>query len=606
MIFPHKDRVTPFPFLRCLKGYHRRAFQGDLLAGVTVAVFAIPQAIAYGILADVPPIHGLYAAMVAAIVAALWGSSAHINTGPTNSASLLTAAALASFAPPEHRLQVLFLFTLIVGVIRLLMGLLRMGGLVHFVPESAFLGFTVGVGMMIALGRLHHFMGVENSSASWFPLQVWEKLRQLPEANPHALAIGSMTLVLMYALKKHGKRYPVAIMVIGLGIAYAQWMPGSDVMQVRDIQKVPSGLPGFSNPFFPGWSQAASSLFPAALAVALVGLIEAVSIGQFLAVKHRRHLNFNQEFFGQGLAMMVSACFQGMPGSGSFSRSALIEESGGITRMANVIFGLATALSLLLLSGMLDLIPLASLAGLLVFIGIRLVDSRRIKRVWRTSQMDVIVMLTTFLVTVLVKIEYGIFTGIVLAAMIILNKTRVLHLQEILPAPDGGFEERPYTSGSRHEPGSIVALSVHGDLSYGVAHELMEQLNEIAKVQEPEIIILRTRRAFSIDYSCWNAIFEFARGYQQQGGEVYLCGIDEQVSRTIRDARAHNWLPEDHLFLATDTMMESFRAALRQAAERVEHPEAIAPAWRDWLDNPQAISKEQILDIQKFLRGESV
>jgi SulP family sulfate permease len=606
MIRPPIDKIDLLPFRDVRKGYSRAALRGDLLAGVTVAIFAIPQAIAYGILADVPPIHGLYAAVVASIVAALWGSSPFVNTGPTNSASLMTAAALAAAAPPEMRLQLLFLFTFLVGLMRWLMGVFRLGNLVHFVPESAFLGFTVGVGSMIALGRLHHLMGIPASGARWFPRQVLERLSRIPDADPHALVVGLGTLALMFGLAKYGKKFPVALLAIGLSIAYTQVMPGADLLLVRDIQPVPSGLPGFSNPFFAGWTDWIPVMASSVAAVALVGLIEAVSIGQVLAVKHRQHLNFNQEFFGQGLGMMVSSFFQGMPGSGSFSRSALLEQCGAVTRLASVFFGVATALALLFLPGLLDLIPAASLAGLLMFIGIRLVDPVRIKRLWRTSRMDAIVMVTTFLVTILLKIEYGIFTGIVLAAMLLLNKSRVLHVQEILPSPDGGFDERPYTPGSLHEPSAIVALSVHGDLSYGVAHELLEQLNEIASVQDPEIIVLRTRRAFSIDFSCWNAIFEFALSFQRSGGAVYLTGIDAPTQKTIHDARAHKWIPDDHLFMATETMMESFRTAMRQAADRVTHPERISGAWKDWLDDPVVISEEQILDIQRFLRGESV
>jgi SulP family sulfate permease len=606
MIRPPHDTIDLLPFRDVRKGYSRRVLQGDLMAGVTVAVFAIPQAIAYGILADVPPIHGLYAAVVASIVAALWGSSPFVNTGPTNSASLMTAAALSMTVPPEMRLQVLFFFTFLVGLVRWLMGVFRFGNLVHFVPESAFLGFTVGVGSMIALGRLHHLMGIAQTPARWFPRQVVEKLARLPDANPHALIVGLGTLAIMFGLSRYGKKYPVALLAIGLSIVYTRLVPGVDILLVRDIQPVPSGLPGFANPFFEGWTNWVPVLMPAVLAVALVGLIEAVSIGQVLAVKHRQHLNFNQEFFGQGLGMLVSSFFQGMPGSGSFSRSALLEQCGAVTRMASVFFGVATALALLFLPGLLDLIPAASLAGLLMFIGIRLVDPVRIKRLCRTSRMDAVVMVSTFLVTVLMKIEYGIFTGVVLAAMLLLNKSRVLHVQEILPSPDGGFDERPYTPGSLHEPSAVVALSVQGDLSYGVAHELLEQLNEIASIQDPEIIVVRTRRAFSIDFSCWNAIFEFAHSFQKGGGAVYLTGIDEPTQKTIHDARAHKWIPDDHLFMATETMMESFRTAMRQAADRVMHPERISAGWKDWLEDPVVISEEQILDIQRFLRGESI
>lgn len=610
MIHPPLDRIHLLPFRDIWKGYTRDKFRGDLQSGLTVAVFAIPQAIAYGILADVPPIHGLYAAVVASIIAALWGSSPYVNTGPTNSASLLTAGALAgaiaASAKPELQLQLLFLFTFLVGAVRWLMGICRFGVLVNFVPESAFMGFTVGVGSMIALGRLHHLMGIPQTAARWFPRQVIEKLMRLPEANPHALAVGLGTVALMFGLGKFGKKYPVALLAIGLSILYAQFIPGVDILLVRDIQPVPSGLPGLQSPFFPGWTGWVPVLMPSVLAVALVGLIEAVSIGQVLAVKHRQHLNFNQEFFGQGLAMMASSFFQGMPGSGSFSRSALIEACGGVTRLANVVFGVATALALLFLPGVLDLIPAASLAGLLMYIGIRLVDPVRIKRLWRTSPIDSAVMIVTGLVTVLWRLEYGIFTGIVLAALLVLNKNRVLHVQEILPAPHGGFEERPYTPGSLHQPGAIVALSVQGDLSYSVAHELMEQLNEIASHQNSEIIILQTRKAFSIDFSCWNAIFDFAHSFQKQGGALYLTGIDANTQKTIHDARAHEWIPDDHLFMATETMMESFRNAMRQAAERVKHPERISGAWRDWLEDPVVITQEQVLDIQRFLRGESV
>lgn len=606
MIHPSLDRLDPFPFRSELKTYNRRHLRRDLQAGLTVAVFAVPQAIAYGILADVPPIFGLYAAMVSAIIGALWGSSRFVNTGPTNSASLMTAAALAAAVPPDERLAALFLFTFLIGLMRLLMGVFKLGSLVNFVPESAFMGFTVGVGSMIALGRLHHLFGIPNSTYRWFPMQVADKLYRLPDANPHALLMGIGSLALMLGLNRHAKKFPVAILAISLCILYAELIPGVNVLRVGNISPIPSGLPGFSNPFFPGWHRILDKLIPAAFAVAVLGQIEAVSIGQVLAVKHRQHLNFNQEFFGQGLAMMATAFFQGIPGSGSFSRSALIEACGAVTRFANVFFGLAMVAVLLLLPGLLELIPAASLAGLLMFIGIRLIDPVRIRRLWRTSRMDSIVMITTFLVTVLLRIEYGIFTGIILAALMLLHRTRVLHIQEILPAPDGGFDERPYSPGSRHEPAAIVALSVHGDLSYGIAHELLEQLNEIAAVQEPEIVVIRTRRAFSIDFSCWNAIFEFARSFQQQGGEVYLTGIDRHTRQTIHDARAHEWIPDDHLFMATQTMMESFRTAMRQAADRVQHPERIHPAWKDWLENPVTLSEEQILDIQRFLRGESV
>jgi len=606
MIDPHSDRIHPAPFLKVFSTYKKSFLRGDILAGLTVAIFAIPQAIAYGILADVNPIHGLYAAMVASIVAALWGSAPFVNTGPSNSASLLTAAALLAYQASEMHMPIVFLFTLMVGVIRLIMGFLKMGSLIHFVPKSAFLGFTMGVGSMIALGRLHHLLGIENADTRWFPAATWDKLTRVGDAELHTVIVSIITLIVMFGLAKFSKSFPVALLAMILGVLYGHFIPGNELMLVRDISPVPTGLPTYTSPFFSGWTGYLGELAPAAFTVAVVGLIEAISIGQSLAVRHRMSLNFNQECFGQGLGMVASSFFQGIPGSGSFGRSLLMEQCGAKTLVANLVFGLFTAVTLLVLPGLINLIPTASLAGLLLFLGIRLIDPSRVKRLWRTSTFDTIVMLATLGVTVFWKIEYGIFTGIVLAAMMHLQKSRQLHLDEILPSPDGSLDERPYSPGSRHEPSSIVALTAHGDLGYGVAHELLEQLNEVVQKQNPEIVILRMRRVFTIDFSCWNAIIDFAESFHQSGGKLLLSGIDEATAKTIHDAKATQWLPDDHLFTYTENIMESTRKALRKAEAEVKHPETILPAWRDWLENPVVISKEEIRDIQRFLSGENV
>jgi SulP family sulfate permease len=615
MIHPHTDRIHPAPFLSILKSYRKGYLRGDVLAGITVAIFAIPQAIACASLAEVPPIYGLYAAMVASIVAALWGSSPYVNTGPSNSASLLTLAALSAYTGSSNYVQIVFFFTLMVGIIRLSMGLLRMGWLIHFVPESAFLGFTVGVGTTIALTPLHHFFGIAKGDYRWFPATIWDKVSRIGESNPHAVAISILTLLIMFGLSKYSKKFPLALLAIVAGTLYALFIaPEGSVVLVQDMVREikgdgandPSKLPSLMSPFFEGWVRLVPDLALGALAVAVVGLIEAVSIGQSLAIRHRQHLNFNQELFGQGLSMIACSFFQGIPGSGSFSRSKLMEESGGVTFVANIVFGLATAVALVTIPGLINLIPAASLGGLLIYIGIRLIDPKRIKRLWKTSTMDVGVMLATLFVTIFLKIEYGIFTGIVLAAMLLINKSRLLHLQEILPTPNGSFEEHPYTTDSRHEPSSIVALTVHGDLSYGVAHELLEQLNEIARIQDPEIMVLRIRRIFSIDFSCWNAIFDFAESFQNGGGQLFISDIDDDTRKTIHDAHAHQWIPDDNLFVISDNLMESFQVAMRKAAGEVTNPEKISGRWRDWLDDPVVISHEQVMDIHRFLNGESL
>jgi SulP family sulfate permease len=196
-------------------------------------------------------------------------------------------------------------------------------------------------------------------------------------------------------------------------------------------------------------------------------------------------------------------------------------------------------------------IPVAALAGLLLFIGVKLFDLRAMRRVWDTDRSDATVMGVTFFVTVFVRIEYGFFVGVVLAMAFFLNRARGLQLYELVPKIGAqsthGFEERPYTPGSAHPRSDIVALSIHGDLFFGLASDLRQQLGEIVRLQEPKYLVVRTRRAHSIDYSCWNAIFEFAASFQAQGGRLYLSGVRPDLLRIIERAGMQNVLPASQL-----------------------------------------------------------
>ncbi|HEX8832730.1 MAG TPA: SulP family inorganic anion transporter, partial [Abditibacteriaceae bacterium] len=341
--------------------------------------------------------------------------------------------------------------------------------------------------------------------------------------------------------------------------------------------------------FTPDFSQI-GHLLPIAFAVASIGLIEAVSIGQALALKYRSPFNLNQEFFGQGLSQVVGALFGGFPGSGSFSRSALIEQTGGKTRFANVFFGVFTALSLLLAPRLLEAIPVAALAGLLLFTGIKLIDLKALRRVWETDRADAAVVALTFFVTVFVKIEYGFFAGIVAAMAIFLNRARDLQLYELVPRPcarssEQRFEERPYKLGSRHDPSELVALTLHGDLFFGVAHALREQLNEIARVQQPCFIVIRTRRAHSIDYSCWSAIFDFAEAFRAAGGKLYLSGVRPDLACIIADAGMSETLPPSQLIPHTDSPWQAFESALLQIARQLPNDAPLSPMWHGYIQS---------------------
>lgn len=563
-----------------LPTYTRGAFIADLRAGLTVAIFAAPQGVAYALLAGVPPVHGLYAGMVMSIIAALWGSSRYVNTGSTNSAALLAAVALTPWFGTDELLPVCFALTLMVGLIRLAMGLLRLGRLLQWVPESGFLGFTVGAGLLIAVGQLHHLIHVSPGDSRWPPARMWETLRQSADTNIYTLGIGLGCLALLLAADRTRLRNSAALAVLVLASLVPPLVgDAATIPLVRDIVPISHGLPEFALPSFDPavWR----ALLPSALAISVVGLIEAVSIGKSLALKRGERMDFDQEFVGQGLSHVVSAFFQGMPGSGSFSRSGLMEYVGTATRFANVYFGVFTALALLLFPKLLDRIPVSALAGLLLFIGYKLVNVTRIRRVWATSQPDLALMIATFFVTVFVRIEYGIFVGVVLGALIFLNRACEVRLSELTPADEEGrYDETPYERGTAHPPSDLVALSLAGDLFYGQADMLRDRLDEILRTQRPRAVIIRMRRAHSVDYSCWSVLLDFAEALARRGGALHLTGVNPALGKIIGKEAVQRLIPANRVYARTETPFESFETCLRDVLKTLPADAAVSPAWR--------------------------
>jgi SulP family sulfate permease len=588
MIHPPDDSVSLRPF-RFSKAPSREWLRADLQAGATVAAFAVPQAMAYATLAGLPPANGLYAAIVMSIVAALWGSSPYVNTGPTNTAALLTASAIAPVAAnfqgdSVELLRLVFVFSLLVGSIRASLGLLRLGWIVRFVPGHAMLGFVVAADLLIALGQLHDLLGVAASKHSNALLKAFDVVWRAGALNPFAFLVGGGTVAALFAFDRWAKRFPIALATIAIAtlvaIAINVLLPTHTLKLVRDVAPVVAGLPPFRV-----WSfelSAIAPLLPGALAVAAIGLVEATAIGQSLAVKKRERVSFNQEFFGQGLAQIVSAFFGGFPGSGSFSRSSLIERNGGHTAAANIFFGVFTALALLIAPRALERIPLASLAGLLLFTGIKLIDVGAVRRVWQTSRADAAVLALTFAVTLLTRIEWGFFAGIVAAMALFAARARDLQLFELVPR-NGRFEEHAYARDSRHDASDLVALSLQGELFFGLAHDLREQLGEIVREQRPQILVIRTRRAHAIDSSCWAAILDFASDFKAQGGEVLLTGVSQRLVNTVRDTGMNHILPEKNLVSREAAAGESFEIGLQRAIALLGPDAMLAPAWCDYV-----------------------
>lgn len=554
-----------------LRGYRPAAFRGDLFAGITVAVVEVPQAMAYALIAGVPPQYGIYTSIVQGLLGALFSSNPNLSTGPTNTQSLLVAAAVkqvaAPDAPPEVYLQLVIALTLFKGLIQLLFAGARMGNLVRYVSRSVILGFTAGAGVLIAVGQAPAFLGIQTSPHTWLPgvlgaAQSWWPY--LADVRPAVVAVGTLALAILILSRMISPLVPGALLAV-LVPAAGVWLLGLDARGVGTIGPLPTGLPAPVNPW-PG-ADVAETLVGGAFALALLGLIETVSIGKALAARDNRRIDPNREFLAQGLANTLGAFLQNIPGSGSFTRSALNRTAGGSTRVAGVISALGVAAIFLLFAPQARFVPLSALAAILFVVAAGLIDLPAIRRTFRAGRGDALVCGITFLAALLLPLAWAIYVGIFLNIALYLRSASRLHIAEMVGSPGGPFIERPIHQRGTEEH-KVMFVQLEGDLFFGVADELEEQLTTLAHGRA-QAVILRLKRTHSIDATVEAVLDRFVTQMQARGRHVLLCGVRPELMRSLHAYGLIDRIGRDRVFEATHGVFTSAKSALRRARELV-------------------------------------
>lgn len=411
-------RWLPFllwwPMLR-----ERGVLRADLLAGLTGAIIVLPQGLAFATLAGVPPQHGLYAAMLPCLVAALWGSSRMMVTGPANAISLTTMALIAPLAVPGSDLYVGYVLTLslLVGIVQLALGLARAGALVDLVPHSVIVGFTTGAAVLIASTQAGPFVGVELPRGISVAGTVSALAERVDRFNPVAIAVGVATIAVIRAWAPLNRFVPAMLVGVVAG-SLAAWGVEALAPQFPRLRTVPP-LPGaLPTPSIPTLSlDTLRQLFSATLVMTLLGLTEAVAIARALALRHGHSIDGSQEFIGQGLANIAGAFCSAIPASGSFNRSAVNAASGARTPFAAVC---ASVLLVVLLAGVAPLarhLPLAVIAALLFMVAWGLVDRLEIARIWREEPRERAPLAVTALATVVLSLEWALLLGMLAALL---------------------------------------------------------------------------------------------------------------------------------------------------------------------------------------------
>ena len=548
----------------------------DLIAGATVAAIAIPQAIAYALIAGVDPRYGLYSAIVITIVASLLGSSSHLINGPTNAISLVVFGALATFVGHPDFIQALFLLGIIVGVIQILIAVFRLGDLTRYVSDSVILGFMAGAGFLIALGQIGNFVGAAKKGTGDQSVlrQTWETLAHGWPFNFYAIGLGTGTIAVVLLLRWLVNRYklPRVDMLLGLILAsvvaaYFGWsQPGASGKSIiSTVGTVPAALPGF---FIPDFNyDSASRLLTGALAVSTLGLLEALAVAKSISTYTRQPLDYNRQCLAEGVGNLVGGFFQSLPGSGSLTRSAINFQSGAITRASGVYSGIIVAAVVLIGGPYARFIPKAALAGLLFITAARLIDWKRLGSALRASRFDAILVAVTALSAIFVSVDSSVLIGVVLSIILFVPRAAKSGMRELIVTPERVLRER-----LPDEPRSDLVLiyDLEGELFFGSAPEIARHLQTVkdeAIRTGIKYVVFRVRRARNPDVVAGELLERFLRESEQAGITVLLAGVRPELVKLLKNLRFQEWFPTDRIFPEEETIYSATLRAVRHALQ---------------------------------------
>lgn len=535
--------------IEIFKGYRREYLKPDILAGLTVAVVLLPQSIAYALIAELPPQVGVYAAIVAAIVGALWGSSDHLHTGPTNPASLLVLSTLITVVPPGTPAYVAAagLLAVMVGAAKLLMGLARLGVLVNFVSDSVILGFTAGAGVLISITQLHLLFGIDVPSSSAVYETFYNTIATFPATNTYSLIIGMLTLLIIVLVMRFRPKWPNAL----IGMILASILVAVFDLEsqgVRVLGELPRTLPPLAR--LPLTDiKLIGEISVGALAISAIGLVEAISITRSISAQSGQRLDSNQEFVGQGLANIAAGFLSGYTCSGSFTRSAMNYNNGAKTAMSSVFSGIWVLLALLLFAPLAAYIPTSALAAVIIITSFKMINWREMDRIRKSSLGDTAIMIATLLATLFLPIQFAVLAGMIVSFARYLIKTSMPEVYPVIP--NENFQH--FVRADVQEPClQLGVINIGGSLYFGATHHVEDVIHlNLEQHPEQKYLLLRMNMVDHCDISGIHMLESIARLYWRRGGDIFLIVRDSvkesmQVNGFVDFIGEENYLIQEY------------------------------------------------------------
>jgi sulfate permease, SulP family len=538
--------------LHLARAYDRANLRPDLMAGLTVAVILLPQAIAFALIAELPPQVGLYTAIVGGIIGGLWGSSNQMFTGPANAISLLVLSALSGFFVPGSADFIIAagLLAVMAGVFQVIMGMARLGFLVNFVSHSVIVGFTSGAGLLIAVKQLDIFLGIKGGGGGGLISSISYLIQNLNAAHLQTAQIGALTVVLILAIRRLRPGWPAPLlsMVVASFLIFALRL---DEQGVAVIGQIPTNLPPLQRlPILD--LELIARLSTGALAVGAIGLVQGTAITRSIAAQTGQRLDSNQEFVGQGFANILAGFFSGYNCAGSFSISAVNFKAGARSQFAAITASLFVLAAMLLLGPLTRYLPRAALAGTLLVIAYGMIDRAEIKRIWRGTPGDAAIMVVTLLGALFLDIEFAVLLGIMLSLALYIMRTSAPRVQAVVP--DDHFLHFIYDPHKDQCP-QLGIIEIYGDLYFGAVNHVEEFVIDYGS-QHPEqrFLLMRMNNVNHIDFSGIHMLESIVRAYRDRGGDVYLVHVNYSVREVMKTTSFDAHLGLDH-FMTDDEMI---------------------------------------------------
>jgi SulP family sulfate permease len=550
----HNIWLTLFPFLSWHKELTRATLRDDVIAGLSGAMLVMPQGVAFAAIAGMPPEYGLYAAMVPTIIAALYGSSRHLVSGPTTAASIVLFTSLSALAEPGSIkfVQLAITLTFMVGIIELALGVARLGILVNFISDAVIVGFTAGAALLIAIHQLKNFFGISVPNSLNFHELLLYLYYNISQLNVLELLVGFITFGTGVFFKKRYPRVPNMLIALAGGTLIAallNWFfflragapPG-----IALVGKVPASLPPLSSPDLS--MDSLKTLAPVAMAMALFSLAASVSVARSLAGRSGQLIQSNQEFVGQGLSNIFGSFFSAYVSTGSINRSALNYSSGAQTPFAAVFSGVVLLAAVIAIVPVLAQIPLAGMAAALFQVAWGLVDVKSMRRIYRASRGDTFVMGVTFVSTMLLDLEFAILLGVLISLIFYLRNASQPRVQ--VRTPNSKLPNRPFTTdASLATCPQLAIVSIEGTLFFGSAHYVAERLRLVFKKNpEQKHLLLLARGISSMDVAGARMLAEHSAVRRRVGGDIYFHELRGQALEIASRFGVLDSDPEGHVF----------------------------------------------------------